>query len=234
MAPWMDAPEGAEAFLNLASELGVRVVYAWAIPFDPEEFLEELEDPIPEDLRTDLERLREEARAYAGRLERFTAVWIHGGLAHSYTEEAEWAAPLRERKEALQEAIRAIEEARRLEAVEDLERAARRLAEDPAFGEARTYDAQIRIAQRLFPELKRRWAMEDPLGSRRRWEELVQEARAIYEAEVRPARERALAEEARRLLAAGMKKTEAAARLGVTRERLDRLLGRYAGEEGGG
>jgi len=40
-----------------------------------------------------------------------------------------------------------------------------------------------------------------------------------------------MAERARRMLEAGVKKTEAAARLGITRERLDRLLARYGEEE---
>jgi len=231
-AIWQGDPESFEDFLDLAGDLGVRMIYALVQPFDPDSFLADFEEPVPADLLPELEALREEAQAMAARPARFLAAWIHDGMLHVYVREADWASALHERREALRQRLDAMMEAEEAEAMESLETAARHLAESPEFQQARTYDAQLRIAQRLFPELKRQWGLEDPLRARHRWMELVREARAIYEAEIRPRQERQLAEEADRMMREGMKKTEVARRLGISRERLDRLLARWmAGEE---
>jgi hypothetical protein len=227
-APWGGEPDGGEAFLDLARDLGVGLIYASAQPFDPEKWgrdLGDLED-LPPDLRTEAEGLLQEAGQWSGRLESFAAVWTWGGILHFYAEEAPWAADLEARKEALLEAAREREAAARMEEQAVLEDAARRLAEDRDFQEARTQEARIRLAQRRLPDLRARWPAED-----RRWEELVRTALGLYEAEIRPFQEREMAQQARRMLEAGMKKTEAAARLGITRERLDRLLARYGEDE---
>jgi len=287
-ASWDGELDGGEAFLDLARELGVRLVYAVARVFEPEEWLAELEDELKAELEAEpeikpeieleiepeielemeleielkaeleaelkglLQDLREEFRAeaerYAGRLESFTAVWSFEGILHGYQEEAPWVKALqereeailerareqkeaileraRERKEALLERARKQKEVAKAEERAILEEAARRLAEDPAFQEARTQGARRRLAWRRLPDLAARWPEEDP-----RWDDLVREALVLYETEIRPQQEQALVERARRILKAGASLTQAAARLGISRQRLERLLARYGGEE---
>ncbi len=225
---WQGDPEGFEDFLDLAQAVGARMVYALAERWDPEGFLEDLvERPLPEDLRPQMNALAAEAQARAGELSGFIAAWIHEGQVHVYMAEAAWATDLRERKEVLLETLDRMVEAEKAEEAEALEAIAQKLAENREFQQARSYETRIRIAQRLFPELRERWLDHG------QWWELVREARAIYEAEILPRQEQRMAEEAARLLASGLSKTEAAARLGISRERLDRLLQRYAGEVNG-
>lgn len=230
---WQGDPGSFEDFLELAQAVGARIVYALAERWDPEGFLEDLvERPLPEDLQPQVKALEAEARARAGELAGFIAAWIHEGQAHVYMVETDWAADLRQRKEALLEMLENLAKAEKAEEAEALEAIARKLAENREFQQARSYETQIRIAQRLFPELRERWSQEESAYSR--WWDLVRDARAIYEAEILPRQEQRMAEEAARLLALGLSRTEAAARLGISRGRLDRLLQRYTGDENHG
>jgi len=75
---WEGEPDGGEAFLDLARDLGVGLIYISARPFDPEAWAEDLGDPedLPPDLRAEAERLLREADRWRGRLASFAALWV--------------------------------------------------------------------------------------------------------------------------------------------------------------
>lgn len=145
-----------------------------------------------------------------GQLAHIGLWWIHQGIRHACTVWADWYLPL---------VAKTVEDRRaaqdRLEAA--IPEMAAKLAHNPAFWAVPGGLIGRRdFGREMFPDLS-----PEMLGR------VLREATLIRSTVIVPEQERATAQKARELMATGVKITEAARRLGMTRDRLGRLLALY-------
>lgn len=211
-------------FVDLASTVGVRVVYAHAPRFEPED-VEEIRRLVvaDEEPGSDAARLLEEARGFIGRVTAIAVVFVHEGVPHVFWEEASWYADLQERSQELAEHVGPIKEAQ-----EEARKSAwaRRLAEDPRFQRTTNRPERYAVARRVLPELVPEWG--DKPSATFEASLVADEAWRIFQGAIQPERELDLARKARELLDAGESKISVAGRLGISKDKLARILGRLA------
>lgn len=224
---WSAWPGGrpVEEFLDLAVSLQAALVYAYRWFLEPQE-LEDLRSAIASedgDLSADAAALLDLGQGHLGETRLIQVAFVHSSVGHFWWSEADWYEELALRAADVQDLAEVVEEA---ESHIRVDAWAQSLAESPEFQKGTNKDARRRIALRLIPDLDR-IASSAGWSGRRAVSEVLTLAWEIYLARIRPEQESRIAAEARALLAEGLSKDKAAGRLGIGREKLNQLLGRY-------
>jgi hypothetical protein len=216
-------PEGPISdFLDLAEQLGTTLVFASAIRFEPED-VEELAARFDASPSTTSEALIEEAQQRIGNV-----CEIHVGLTHAGASLI-WFSPACWYEDIL---ARADEEADGADVVLSAERSLqedqwiRTLAANPKFERAKTLEQRLRVAEQVIPELEQMRSHPDP-WTRTTQSRVVRAAWDLYVEDIQPEEERGLARKAVTLLESGARKYEVAGRLGISDNKLNRILARY-------
>jgi hypothetical protein len=85
-----------EAFVDLAAELGVGLIYTATPTFALE--LDMLgDDGLDDDSRAELRTLRRDAKRYAGQIGEIELCFAHQGMLHLWSIQQPWLQPLMER-----------------------------------------------------------------------------------------------------------------------------------------
>lgn len=210
VARWPETREDAE-FLDLCEECGVNLLYAFEEKFE--------EDDLPlwgEENRAHLDALIATARSHLGKLIFVSVSWVHGGIIHEWSREAAWFAEFEEQMELLNHELA---ERTKVDVERNVMEQARQLASQPEFHRARTPQQREYIARKVFPDL-------DEEESDFSWtiHRLVREAQAIYEVDILPVEEQAIADRARELMAEGRPRSNAAEEIGISDDKLKRIL----------
>jgi hypothetical protein len=91
-----------EEFLDLASALGVRMIYASAQLFGEEES-ERLRLMVPATIPGDDDFVRAAELLWSGRVVRVALVWMLDGVAHYWGQEADWYSSLWQEAESIRQ-----------------------------------------------------------------------------------------------------------------------------------
>ncbi len=231
-----DAEEGLDGFLELAESLGVPILYVTVNRFS-EDSISELQDRLlhPGGPHPGTAAILSRAEEHLDRIASIEIGWMFQGVGHFCTVEAAWKLDL-EAEIADEEDYDAMELAAERLLLEEQRQLipewARRVAQIPQFQQSRTMSQRAELVPQLIPEIG------DITGhyrhgewiARRLIQEVTREALRVFTYEVRPAQEAELARQSHELLTAGLRKYEVAARLGLSRERLNRLIARYPAE----
>jgi len=212
-----------EDFLDFAAELGVRVVYPAVQRFGDAE-LNHLSLLVPALIPGADEFLRKAGERWNGHVWSIRLTWVYGGVEHYWTVRADWYEELCQEAVALQQRGAPAVIAEHMALVHELAQA---LAADPEFQRIPTIKKRIEAAPRLSPELLR--IMHSGSGGYHLAEDVAREAWRIYQDELIPAEEKELAKRAEELLSQGHSKQVIAGRLGISPNRLTRILARYSG-----
>jgi hypothetical protein len=171
-----------------------------------------------------------------------SVAWVADGVVHRFDVQSAVVAQLAEEVDRVRAAVNDSTAERQARAAQELQaeeeaaedQARERAAEwavligtDEAFGNARNWSTRSAAAIRVVPELDTLFSGD--WRDQRQARDVIELALAYYTESVLPVKERAMAAEARRLLAAGEKKGATAARLGITYQTLARLLAQYDG-----
>jgi hypothetical protein len=227
------------AFLDHATQVGVRILYVDRAVFD-EDNLNDLRDRVLAEETTseyrpirasmpaaepttsfpELEAFISKSRRYIGRVWAIEVQWLHGPIVHSYLKLAKWYSALLDELPSLKARLSDLEFVRDEDAFKrhaaDLETAARALSSTSEFRKSKKTLAAIRrLAAKALPEA----SLSD-------LSHVTRSALELYETEILPEEERLLALKARSLLDDGHSLTMAAAKLGMTTGRLQRLIAR--------
>jgi len=228
------------AFLDHATQLGVRILYVDRAVFD-EDNLTDLRNRVFEEESTpeyrasrpgmpaaepttsfpELEAFISKSRRYIGRVWAVEVQWLHGPIVHAYLRLAGWYSALLDELPLLKARLSDLEFVRDEDAFKrheaDLETAARALASTSEFRKSKKTLAAIRrLAAKALPDA----SLSD-------LSQVTRSALELYETEILPEEERLLAHKARSLLDDGHSLTKAAAELGMTTGRLQRLIARF-------
>jgi hypothetical protein len=231
-----DPEEGLDEFLDLAQRLGVPIVYVSVSRFN-EEALSELQSRLldPEGPHPQTGAILTRAEQYLDRISSIEVGWMFQGVGHFCEVVATWSQDL-ETSIANEQEFDAMElAAERLMLDEQLAYVpewARKVAQLPEFQQARTMYQRTDMVPQLLPELDEvtshyrhgEWIL------RRLSRDIAREAFRIYEYEVLPGKELEQAAQAHELLGRGLRKYEVAGRLGISKERLNRLISKYPSE----
>jgi hypothetical protein len=198
-----------EPFLVLAKTSEARVIY-----MDCTQCVTEgLAEASP-----DLDRLAATLAPHVGELVEATLSWVGGSVVHSMTLSASWADDY---FAAWQLAEGESEEAEDDESdeelnEEDVRRHAEQLARDPKFQAARS------SAQRAFAARK---ILDDSVRvDRALLEAVLDEAKNIFELEIKPDVDRRLADEVQALKEQGLTKSQIARKLGISANRMKTMF----------
>jgi hypothetical protein len=216
-------PEGPIAeFLDLADRLGSSLVFATVARFEPED-VEDLASRLDASTSKTTEALFLTAEQHVGDVCEIQVAFAHQGVSLVWLSTAAWYEDL---------LTQADEEAANAEVVLSAERSLqeddwiRTLAAHPRFAVARTMDQRIRVAEQIIPQLEQMSVSPDP-WARMTPGRVVRAAWDLYLEEIQPEQERSMATEAWALLQSGARKYEVAGRLGITGNKLNRILARY-------
>ncbi len=239
IARWPDDKPFAE-FLALAIALGAQPIYLDTAIFD-QQALDDLRarvldgdtlsesppgtlavaTPVALSSFPELDRFISSARPFLDRIWAVEVQWVWASVVHSYFKVAAWYSALMDKLPELKSQFAQIEIARDAEELSrhdvELERAARSIASGTDFRTSKKTLAAIRrVAAKALPDA----SLSD-------LHQIARTALDIYETEILPVEERRLAQKARLLVNDGLSLTKAAAKLGMTTDRLQRLLARY-------
>jgi len=189
-------------YFRVAEDVGARIVYS-------------LETYLDEDI---LNRLNDDKiSTKIGRLMQIELWWIFNSVRHHCIVLADWYVPTLLAAIDEKEARERGEREAHASVQADFPSMALRLASLPQFGAARGGAAgRQRIARAEFPDLPDTFVYR-----------LEREAWAIYGSQVLPERERDIALRAAKMLATGVTLTTVARRIGVSRDRLARILAEH-------
>lgn len=217
-------PEGPISdFLDLTERLGTTLVFASAVRFEPED-VEELAAHFEASSSTTSEALLEEAQQRIGNVCEIHVGIAHAGISLIWFTTACWYEDI---------LARADEEADGAEVVLSAERSLREdewiraLAANPKFERARTLEQRLRVAEQFIPELEQMGSHPYP-WARTTGLRVVRAAWDLYVEDIQPGEEQSLARQAAVLLESGARKYEVAGRLGISDNKLNRILARYA------
>jgi hypothetical protein len=187
----------AEDFIELAHSLGVRLVYLRELRVKPE-YTKDSDEEYPIDV------------AFVGKLMEVEVAWPYQGFLHVFSREPEWYQEFEEKEQAEKE----LKDEGSQAAWREI---ALSLAQHPEYAQAKGGRAgRMYIARKLHPELD-----SYKLGN------LVDDAWILFTNEILPAQERAMASKARELLKVTWSRREVARELGITTNKMDRLLADY-------
>lgn len=228
-----DPEEGLEEFLDLAQTLGVPMLYVTVTRFT-EESLSDLQSRLldSEGPHPQTGTILSRAEQYLDRISSIEIGWMYEGVGHFCELVATWNQDL-ETLIADEQEFDAMEmAAERLMLDEQLSFVpewARQIAQMPEFQQARTMYQRAELVPRLLPEIEETTShyRHGTWIARRLARDIAREAFRIYEFEVLPGKELEQASQAHELLSLGLRKYEVAARLGISKERLNRLIVKY-------
>jgi hypothetical protein len=218
---WPDGP--ISEFLDLAEQLGAAPIFASAARFEPDD-VDDLARFLGLTSSQTANALLQQAQEHVGDVYEIQVAFIHLGTPLIWVGIADW-------HEEMQ--ARADEEADSAEVVRSAERSLQEdawiqaLAASVKFERAKTLDQRLRVAEQTFPELEQMrshsdpWARSTPLR-------IVRSAWDLYLEEIQPEQERSIANQANALLEHGVRKYEVAGRLGVSENKLNRILAQHA------
>lgn len=216
-------PEGPfSEFFDLADRLGKSLVFATVARFEPED-VEDLAARLDASTSKTTEALFLTAEQHVGDVCEIQVALSHEGVSLVWLSTACWYEDL---------LAQADEEAANAEVVLSAERSLqeddwiRTLAAHPRFALAKTMDQRIRVAEQIVPQLEQMSVNPDP-WARMTPGRVVRAAWDLYQEEIQPEQERSMANEASALLQSGARKYEVAGRLGITGNKLNRILARY-------
>ena len=228
-----DADRGLDEFVGLAESLGVPVLYVSVTRFS-DETLSELQRRLlhPAGPHPEAAAILARAETFQDRIAALEIGWMFQGVGHFCEIEAEWYRDLEALIEDEQESDAMALAAERLLLDEQLRLVpewGNRVAQVTRFQQARSMSQRLEIVPEVVPEIEEstRHYRHGAWIARRLVRDVARRAMQIYEFEMRPAQEKELAREAHELLSTGMKKYEVAARIGISKERLNRLIVRY-------
>jgi len=233
---------GFRQFLELARSLDKKILYAGKRTFevtdiedllatfsikatilwpDDENDSDVLEPSIfPERDDYEIVDFIHDATLYVGRPFQYSVEWVHDGIVHSHWRLADWYSHLMDEVANLGSIIeqRVLEEAKNKE--EEMEVIARQVAKDCDFQSRPNKQLRVKLIKVSFPALKPHEAYH-----------IERSAWSIYREEILPEREKAIVEKADSLLKSGDSLNDIAHKLGMTRGKLQRLIGKYKTSE---
>jgi len=207
-------------FLQAGKGLGARVIYIETALFHWEDVSASLEE-LGEEKGLEPSKLEEtlkEAERFKnreGKVQDLVLAFLAEGVWHVYHHPADWVSQYQTLLSGLEEEEEIAEEESGL-SEEELERYSHQLAQCLPFGRSEKKNIRREIARRLFKDRLER--LEPHI------EEIVETAIGIFETEVRPNKERALAQEAHRLMEGGLSRRKVGERLNLSWQKLNRLL----------
>jgi hypothetical protein len=218
---WPDGP--VSEFLDLAEKLGAAPIFACAARFEPED-VEDLARFLGLTSSETANALLLQAQQHVGDVYEIQVAFTHGGTPLIWVGSADWHEDIQ---------ARADEEAGSAEVVRSAERSLHEedwihaLSQSVKFEHAKTLDQRLRVAEQSFPELEQMRSHPDP-WVRATPLRIVRAAWDLYLEEIQPELERGIAQQANTLLQRGARKYEVAGRLGVSENKLNRILAQYA------
>ncbi len=231
------APSAWKTYLAMARNLGCPLVVLEKYEFD-QEALEELGPEEPEgengeefedeehaeresEFKTKWEKLVREYAAYYGSLYAYALYYFSGGICHTYERESNWYAKLTEAASALKTELEAAEAELEEEEVPELtekeiEEFASELANNELFQKATNQNARRFALKKKFPKL-----VEDHY---RQVSEIIDQAKGIFELELKPELEKVLDNQIADLAKQGLNKDQIAKRIKVPVSRVKKTL----------
>jgi hypothetical protein len=228
---------GWKAYLATAGKLECKLVVLEIYEFDeeamgelgPEQTSREDDDESENEEQTERakeleekwEKVAQEHAGYYGSAYAFALYYFSGGICHRYDKEADWYTKLTEAADSVKEEIEVAETELEEEEIPDLtdkeiEKIAVDLAKDELFQQAGNQNARRFALKKKFPEL-----FDDHYHQT---SEIIDQAKGIFELEVRPQMDKALDDQITELANAGMSKDQIAKKLRVAVSRVKRAL----------
>lgn len=231
-----DPEEGLDEFLELAERLGVPMLYVTVTRFT-EESLSDLQARLldQEGPHPGAAAILTRAEGYLDRISSIDIGWMFQGVGHFCEIEATWSIELEDEiaeERELDEMELAAERLLLEEQLRFVPQWAREVAQAVEFSRTRTMHQRMELVSQVIPEIEE-ITKNHRHGSwiaRRLTRDVARKAFRIYETELLPTHERELARQAHELLSQGLRKYAVAARLGISKERLNRLISRYPAE----
>jgi hypothetical protein len=217
------------AFLDVAGQVGARMLYGHAWRFDENDLegaLEALEpgEDDPLELR-DLRQRLDAYRTYLGHISSLHVLFLLDGVFHAWSRYAPWHVEFVDLRDAQDEEPLPEEdgEEERYEQLQERRKqlfadAATALANDPKFPDCPNETARLLLLRRLKPGLG------DELSSPSALQEIVREAAAIYALDVRPRQRAAPRERALELKRQGFTVSQIAAKLSLKATEIEKLI----------
>ena len=216
-------PEGPiSEFLDLVEKLGATLVFASAARFEPED-VEELAARLEQSSSKTTEALLDEAQQRIGDVCEIHVALCHAGASLVWFTTACWYEEVLARADQEAESAEVVLSAERSLQEDDWIRA---LAGNAKFERAKTLEQRLRAAEQVIPQLEQMGSNPDP-WVRTAPLRVVRAAWDLYVEDIRPEQDRTMATQAKSLLESGVRKYEVAGRLGITRDKLNRILAQY-------
>jgi len=217
---WPDGP--VSEFLDFVERLRAPLIFSCALRFEPDD-ADDLAQRLAPASSGSARDLQMEAERHIGDVYEIQLALAHGGATLLWIATAGWHEDLQARAE---------EEADSAAVVSSAERSLQEdawiqtLARNVRFEHARTLDQRLRIAERVVPELEPMRTHPDP-WVRATPRRIVRAAWDLYVELIQPEQDRSLARDAMALLASGARKYQVAGRLGISEDKLNRIVARY-------
>ena len=219
---WPDGP--VSEFLDLAGRLEAAPIFAYAGRFELDD-IDDLDRYLTHSSSQTASAILLQAQQHTGDVYEVQVAFVHDGAFMVWSAVAGWFEELQAQAE---------EEADSAEVVRSAEQSLQEdawiqgLARSTKFERAKTLDQRLRVAEQTIPELEQMRSHSDPWVRAARLR-IVRAAWDLYLEEIQPEQERCIAEQANTLLVSGARKYQVAAQLGVSENRLNRILAQYAG-----
>jgi hypothetical protein len=231
------SPSALKGYLAAARKLQSKLVVLEQFEFNQEaleqlgpEQSEEDGSEEPEDdeqterankLESKWQEIVREHAGYYGSLYSFALYFFSEGICYRYDKEADWYVKLTEAANSLKEEMEAAEAELEEEEIPDLtdkevEEIAIDLAKSELFQQAGNQNARRFALKKKFPEL-----IEEHY---RQTSEIIDQAKGIFELEIKPEMEKALDEQIAELAKTGMSKDQIAKKMKVPISRVKRVL----------
>src|SRR5262245_38431663 len=202
------------AFLTLAKVMGARLVFVDVTVCEVKKLASRVTDHSIDGVTELLSRLYD----HDGQIAELTLSWIGEGIVLEFSNSASWADEYYQLLEAAEDedAEESENDDETVPDEEEVRKHAELLARDPRFQAAKS-DAQRRYAAKrtLGPLLE---------GQMNVLEAVLEEAKSVFDLDVKPELDRKLAEDVERLRAEGLTKGQIARRLGISANRMKSMF----------
>ena len=231
------SPSAWKPYLAMARKLDCVLVVLQQYGFDQEtleelrpegsegEYDEELEDEEQTERAKELaakwEKIVQEHFGYYGSSYAFALYYFNDGICHRYEKEAEWYTKLTQAANSLREELEAAEADLEEEEIpelsdDEIERIAADLAKSDLFQQAGNQNARRFALKKKFPKI-----IEE---HHRQITEIIDQAKGIFELEIKPEMEKALDNQIVELSKQGLNKDEIAKKVKVPVARVKKAL----------